>query len=406
MTSPVTRRQVLAGGAGAAIAAAVGSALPSRAWASPAPGPAVSHGAGASPVLVVVSLYGGNDGLNMVIPFDPAYMAARPTLGYKPTEALSISSEFGLHPNMAGLANAFASGTLAIVQGVCYPAPDHSHTSSMTKWQSGDPTGTDPSGWLGRVLDQLGDPTLGISIGSNLPLILSGRSIRGLCVPSGGLSVPLDRNAANAYAYMAAAGGRPGVLGSIGGTDNQLVGASGEIARILGSAPKVSVAGGSLGGQLAVVSRLIQGGAPTLMYEVSLGGFDTHVNEKNNHAALMGDLDRALTGFMASLGPARSRVVAMTYSEFGRRVAQNASSGTDHGTSAPVLVLGDRVIGGFYGQAPSLSNLDSGDLAVTTDYRQVYATAIGSHLGIDPAPALGGHFDDLGLIGAKPPAAS
>jgi uncharacterized protein (DUF1501 family) len=146
------------------------------------------------------------------------------------------------------------------------------------------------------------------------------------------------------------------------------------------------------------VSRLIQAGAPTRIYEVSMGGFDTHVSEKSNHTNLMAQLDAAMSGFQASLGAAAPRVVTMAYSEFGRRVAQNASGGTDHGTSFPVLVMGDGVVGGFHGQAPSLAKQVSGDLAVTTDYREVFATLLGAHLGLDSVKPLGGTFDDLGFI--------
>ncbi|HVM67319.1 MAG TPA: DUF1501 domain-containing protein, partial [Acidimicrobiales bacterium] len=147
--------------------------------------------------------------------------------------------------------------------------------------------------------------------------------------------------------------------------------------------------GGALGGQLDVVARLIKGGAPTEVYSVALGGFDTHAGEKANHDRLMGELDAALSGFLSSVAAVPGVVVA-TYSEFGRRVASNASGGTDHGTAAPLFVAGTGVKGGFYGAQPSLTDLDQGDLKFSTDFRSVYATLAGGVLGTDPAAVLNG----------------
>ena len=392
----LSRRQVLAGGLGAAATTMTG-----RLWARPAA--AVSSGGAVTVprerVLVVVTLSGGNDGLNTVIPYgDPLYQSQRPSLAWSASQVIPLADGLGLPTTMGGFGRAWTEGTLAAVRGVSYPNPDHSHFSSMAKWQSADPSGQSLSGWVGRLLDKLGNPRLAVSIGSTLPLLMTGEKVRGVTVPTGGLSLPLSRPGSSAYTYMATAGSRPGVLADIAATDRELTSVGTDLSRILAAVPRTKVAGGSLGPQLDLVSRLIQGGAPARIYQVSVGGFDTHVNEKSAHASVLGQVDQAVTSFLTSLGPHQPRVAVMAHSEFGRRVAVNASSGTDHGTSGPVFVVGQPVKGGFYGEEPSLSDLVSGDLKVTTDYRDVYATLLGPLLGFDPSGPLGGRFNDLGFI--------
>jgi uncharacterized protein (DUF1501 family) len=393
----LSRRQILAGGLGVAATTASG-----RLWARPAAAAASGSspvGVPAERVLVVVTLSGGNDGLNTVIPYgDPIYQSQRPSLAWAASQVIPLADGLGLPTTMGGFGRAWTDGTLAVVRGVSYPDPDHSHFSSMAKWQSGDPSGQALSGWVGRLLDQLGDPRLAVSIGSTLPLLMTGEKVRGVTVPTGGLSLPLSRPGSSAYAYMATAGARPGVLADIAATDRELTAVGTDLSRILVAVPRTKVAGGSLGPQLDLVSRLIQGGAPARIYQVSVGGFDTHVNEKSAHASVLGQVDQAVTSFLTSLGPHQARVAVMTYSEFGRRVAVNASSGTDHGTSGPVFVVGQPVQGGFYGDEPALSDLVGGDLKVTTDYRDVYATLLGPLLGFDPSDPLGGSFNDMGFV--------
>jgi uncharacterized protein (DUF1501 family) len=393
----LSRRQVLAGGLGAAATTMTG-----RLWARPAAAATSASDSVRVPaerVLVVVTFSGGNDGLNTVIPYgDSIYQSQRPSLAWSASQVIPLADGLGLPTTMGGFGRAWTDGHLAVVRGVSYPNPDHSHFSSMAKWQSGDPSGQSLSGWVGRLLDKVGNSRLAVSIGSTLPLLMTGERIRGVTVPTGGLSLPLSRPGTSAYTYMATAGPRQGVLADIAATDLELTSVGTDLNKILASVPKTKVAGGSLGPQLDLVSRLIQGGAPARIYQVSVGGFDTHVNEKSAHASVLGQVDQAVTSFLASLGPHQPRVAVMTYSEFGRRVAVNASSGTDHGTSGPMFVVGQPVAGGFYGEEPALSDLDNGDLKVTTDYRDVYATVLGPLLGFDPAVPLGGRFNDLGFI--------
>jgi uncharacterized protein (DUF1501 family) len=149
------------------------------------------------------------------------------------------------------------------------------------------------------------------------------------------------------------------------------------------------------------VARLIKGGAPTQLYAVALGGFDTHASEKDNHARLMGELDASIDGFLKAFDgdPKGDHLIVVTYSEFGRRVSANASGGTDHGTAAPLFVVGRPVKGGFYGEQPSLTDLDQGDLKFNTDFRSVYATLLDKVLGVDPKAVLaGGTFPTLGFF--------
>ncbi|HEX5268021.1 MAG TPA: DUF1501 domain-containing protein, partial [Acidimicrobiales bacterium] len=314
-------------------------------------------------VLVIVTLSGGNDGLNTVIPYsDPVYQSQRPSLAWGASQVVPLADGLGLTPTMGGLGQAWTDGRLAVVRGVSYPNPDYSHFSSMAKWQSGDPSGQSLSGWVGRLLDKVANSRLAVSIGSTLPLLMTGEKVRGVTVPTGGLSLPLSRPGTSAYTYMATAGPRQGVLADIAATDLELTAVGTDLSKILAAVPRTKTTGGSLGTQLDLVSRLIQGGAPTRIYHASIGGFDTHVNEKSSHASVVGQMSQAITSFLTSLGPHQPRVALMTYSEFGRRVAVNASSGTDHGSSAPVLVVGGTggpVVGGFYGDEPALSNLDN-----------------------------------------------
>jgi uncharacterized protein (DUF1501 family) len=167
-----------------------------------------------------------------------------------------------------------------------------------------------------------------------------------------------------------------------------------------GAAGTGQYGGGPLDGQLALVARLVKAGSPTRVYGVNLNGFDTHANEKDTHARLMGELDKGVSGFFKDLGdhPAAGRVVLMAYSEFGRRVAANASGGTDHGTAAPVFVAGPAVKGGFYGDEPSLADLDQGDLKFTTDFRSVYATLLQEVVGVDAKTSLGSSFPPVPFL--------
>jgi len=360
--------------------------------------------AAGTPILVVVTLYGGNDGLNTVIPYtDPIYFSSRPDISYKAETMLPLDAELALNPNMAGIKGLWDQKKVAIIRGVGYPKPDHSHFSSMAKWQSASPERHVNSGWLGRWLDsQPEDPMLAISLGSVLPPMLAGTKISGSALPLGGLVIPkgalatqciqLSKTARTDSKLMAAAATSMRNLFSVSTSIQPILKLPAPVATDL---PTVN--GGNAGGdsnlsqQLDVVAKLISAGSPTKVWSVSLGGFDTHANEANAQAELLGVVSTSLTRFMSQLKSTTrlNDVTVMVYSEFGRRVKGNASQGTDHGTAGPMFIIGEKVKGGFYGDQPSLSKLIDGDLAVTSDFRDVYATVLESVLKSSAEQSLG-----------------
>jgi uncharacterized protein (DUF1501 family) len=344
-----------------------------------------------TPILIMVTLYGGNDGLNTVVPYtDPIYFSSRPDISYAPEKVLKLDEQLGLNPAMTGIKSLWDQKKVAIVRGVGYPKPNHSHFTSMAIWQSGAPISRLNSGWLGRwVESQEVDPMLAISLGSVLPPLLAGEKRSGSALPLGGLVIPTGTFAKDCQK-----------LAKVASTDNKLMAAAATSMRTLFSVSNTvtpvlkmpapvsdelpTVNGGNAGGdsnlaqQLDVVAKLIAAGSPTRVWSVSLGGFDTHANEANAQAALLGTVSAALSRFTSQMKTtSRGKdIVMMVYSEFGRRVKGNGSQGTDHGTAGPVFLIGDRVKGGFYGDQPSLSKLVNGDLAVTTDFRDIYSAVL------------------------------
>ena len=360
--------------------------------------------AAGTPILVMVTLYGGNDGLNTVIPYkDPVYFSSRPSISYKAETMLPLDAELALNPSMTGIKSLWDQKKVAIIRGVGYPKPDHSHFSSMAKWQTASPEKHISSGWLGRWLDsQPEDPMLAISLGSVLPPLLAGNKISGSALPLGGLVIPKGTFATQCIQLSKSAKADSKLMAAAATSMRNLFSVSTSIQPVLKSPAPVALDlptanGGNAGGdsnlsqQLDVVAKLIAAGSPTKVWSVSLGGFDTHANEANAQAELLGVVSSGITRFMSQLkSTTRSNdVTVVVYSEFGRRVKGNASQGTDHGTSGPMFVIGERVNGGFYGDQPSLTKLIDGDLAVTTDFRDVYATILESVLKSPAEQTLG-----------------
>jgi uncharacterized protein (DUF1501 family) len=359
-----------------------------------------------TPILVAVTLYGGNDGLNTLIPFnDSLYFSSRPDISYPAEKLLKLDSSLALNPSMTGLKSLWDAKKVAIIRGVGYPKPDRSHFSSMAKWQTGNPVSHVSSGWLGRWIDtQATDPMLAISLGSVLPPLLTGAKKSGSALPLGGLVIPTGQLAMDCAKLSATSSSDSKLMSLAASSMKNLFNISDSITPILKKpAPGVleelpTINGGNAGGdsnlgqQLDIVAKLIDAGAPTRIWSVSLGGFDTHANEANAQAALLGVVSESISRFMTQLkSTTRSRdVVVMVYSEFGRRVVGNASQGTDHGTSGPMFIIGENIKGGFYGDQPSLAKLVDGDLAVTTDFRSVYATILEKVLKAPPERILNG----------------
>jgi uncharacterized protein (DUF1501 family) len=370
-----------------------------------------------TPILVIVTLYGGNDGINTVIPYgDPAYHDARPDFAYTADQVHRLDDALGLNPAMPGLAGLWDNHQLAIVRGVGYPQPDHSHFRSMDIWQTASPQTPVTTGWIGRWLDLSGDdPTRAVNIGSVLPPLAVGAA-------GAAAALSLDSSAAFPADLATAITG----LGKPDATDTEqqitvarsycaerTVEATfrpvldGSPSGDAGTDPDDNGGGASAGGkpnllqQLNLVARCVKAGVPTTVYTVSLGGFDTHADEKATQETQLGVLDTALSSFLADMAgdPNGRNVVVLTYSEFGRRVGVNASHGTDHGTAGQVFIAGVPVHGGFYGDQPSLTDLDDGDLKSTVDFRSVYSELLSGVLLADPVAVLGGRYPALGVLG-------
>jgi uncharacterized protein (DUF1501 family) len=295
-----------------------------------------------SPILVLVTMYGGNDGLNTVVPYgDPAYHDARPELAYSADEVLHLDGQFGLNPGMTGLADLWKQQKLAIVRGVGYPRPDHSHFRSMDIWQTGSPETPVPSGWVGRWLDTAGDdPLLALNIGEVLPPLAVGTK-----ATAAALSVGKSTSSAMTAAVLtgfatpdAADGPAARLVVASYAAQQRCEQTFGHLTSDSGDEAFGDAAGNgqraALSAQLQVVARCIKADVPTRVYAVSASGFDTHADEKVAQTAQLTQVDKAITAFRSALAgsPRQRDVVVMAYSEFGRRVRANASEGTDHGT--------------------------------------------------------------------------
>jgi uncharacterized protein (DUF1501 family) len=349
-------------------------------------------------VLVIVSLYGGNDGINTLIPYaDNAYHDARPELAYAPGDVLRLDQQLGLNPAMKGLAQLWNQRQLAIVRGVSYPQPDHSHFRSMDIWQTASPAEPVSTGWIGRWLDATGDdPLRAVNIGAVLPPLAVGAKCTAAALARGGVPGSAEKFDT--------------VMSALGNDDPDDTPAMAAVCKAyraarttdttLTSVKPATGSHNSLAAQLSMVANAVKARVPTRVYTVQLGGFDTHANERETQQRLLQSFDEAVTPFLQEMaGDSYGKnVVLLAYSEFGRRVRANASQGTDHGTAGPVFVAGVPVKGGFYGEEPSLTNLDSGDLKFTTDFRDIYYELLSRTIGTDPAPSVGAGRTSLGFL--------
>ena len=384
-------------------------------------------------ILVVLQLAGGNDGLNTLVPFaDDAYHKARPRLAKKEKELITLNDHVGLNDSLPFLGSRFKEGNLGVVQGVGYPNPNRSHFVSTSIWETADTANRSSTGWIGRYFDNAcsgADPTVGISLNKTQPESFGALKNPGVCLSSPELYRWIHGGGEKAQAeeFFASlnspeeeegpvdgasidmpAGGKPGGIqgeSNLAFLERVAMDARVSSAKILELAAKhrsrVSYEGTPISRSLNMVSRLIAGGMPTRVYYVSHGGFDTHNQQVNSHDRLLGQLDRALKSFFADLkqqGNAE-RVVLMTFSEFGRRVSENASAGTDHGRASCLFVAGEGVKGGLYGKYPSLTDLDQGDLKHTVDFRGVYASVLEGWMKTSAKPVLRGDFPKFGIIG-------
>lgn len=392
----VTRRRFLlaSGVVGAGALAAGGGVL---AWSE------LHRAAAAAPlepgkgILVLLTMYGGNDGLNTVVPAaDPAYQSARPGLAYSESEVLDLGDGLGLNPSMTGMHGLWQAGKLAIVRGVGYPNPNHSHFVSMDIWQTASPADPQTSGWLGRWLDAQPDDELralrAVSLGGTLPPLLAGTRTAGSALPVGRFRLPKGPQSSALHALGASSSQDCPYAAYAAQDTADLFTVADAFGPVLPARKASSTS--ALAQQLDIVASCIESAVPTQVYAVSLGGFDTHAAEKGTQSALLGQLSAAITAFQQriSSGSRARDVTLVAYTEFGRRVAANANEGTDHGTAGPVFVVGEGVRGGFVGEQPSLTDLDQGDLRFGTDFRSVYASVLTQVLAADPVRSLGAEF--------------
>lgn len=360
-------------------------------------------------VLVIVQLSGGNDGLNTVVPIgNDIYYRERPRIAIKAAHALPLTAEAALHPALVGLKRLYDDGYLAVLHNVGYPNPDRSHFRSMDIWHSASPASEYwHTGWIGRYLDAhcpshpCQAPAL--ELGDAISLALKGQQRKGIA-----LREPAELYAATRSAYFA----EYAAAAPVATNDAPLAYLQKTMADAIASAEYIFEKSGvkpstanypdtPLGRQLRTVASLILGEADTVVYYLSLGSFDTHINQPVQHQRLLSQLDAALAAFAADL-KAQGRwsdVLVMTFSEFGRRVSQNASGGTDHGTANLMFFLGGALRRpGLLNALPDLNDLDQGDLKFTTDFRQAYATVLERWLETHSQPILGQAFELLDFL--------
>lgn len=380
----------------------------------------------AGKVLVLVQLTGGNDGLSTVVPFgDDGYGRARTSTRIAADAVLEIDDYRGLHPDLKGLKRHYDAGHVAIVEGCGYPDPIRSHFKSYEVWHTASARGRSAGeGWVGRLAgvawpkDET--PELVVHVGATAPY-----SVFSLAHPPVIFQTPqsyrwISPETDDLDAYRKAAeedsvrlvasrkekskSGKTGSEAAIDRLRGVLSDANDSSARIrrasVSYVPGAAYPADELGDSMRVVASLLDARIGSRVVSVELGGFDSHNDQRAQHDGRMRSLDAALTAFLDDL-KGRSiadDVIVVVFSEFGRRVQENGSRGTDHGTAGPMFVLGQKVKGGLYGKHPSMSELDAGDLVFTTDFRSVYATAIERWFGVDSAKVLGTKYPLLGMV--------
>lgn len=368
-------------------------------------------------VLVLIQLAGGNDGLNTVVPYGrDEYYKARPGIAIPRGQVLKLNDELGLHPAMTGFKELFDEGQLAIVQGVGYPSPDRSHFRSMDIWHSARPEALDTrDGWLGRSLDLQFDQGARVA----LPALSIGTDKLPLALLSQRISVPTIRdprqyqlqlpgqqaNQSQILKHIQTAADRPAPaqsdLAFVRATTKAAVSSSLELKRVAANYQSaVSYPGSRLSNNLKTVAQMIASNFGPNIYFVSHDGFDTHSQQLNAHSTLLNELSSSVTAFVRDLAGHKvaNEVLVVTFSEFGRRVAENGSLGSDHGAASQMFAISPQVKAGVRGSHPSLTDLDDGDLKFATDFRSVYSTLLDQWLRIDSQKVLGRRFAPIELL--------
>jgi len=411
----LSRRHFLRSSIGGAAAIGVGSMIPECFVNAVA-----NEGNSNERILIVIQLSGGNDGINTVVPYaDDAYRAVRPKLAIATSDVLKCDDDVGFHPSLKGMRELLEAGKLAVVRSVGYDEPNRSHFESMDIWHTcrrkSEPR---PDGWIGRFLD-----AQAIESGGDVPALHLGHEQQPFAIASKKIRVPTvrelsefqlqgkDRQSLRSL-LSASVTNEMSQRATIPGQSNDLLSflQSSSTSALEASQRVAEAAGGyasesrypetELGGKLRTIAQLIDAGLTTRVYYVQLDGFDTHAQQAATHAILLREWSDAVSSLIRDLdahGHA-DRVCVMTFSEFGRRVAENASEGTDHGTAGPMFLCGGGVKAGLFGNRSSLIDLQEGDLKHEIDFRQVYATVLQSWLGTEPSPILGGEYSTLPIL--------
>jgi uncharacterized protein (DUF1501 family) len=415
-----SRRSFISRGLGIAV---LGGTIPSflRTAAFAQPLPALGTTIDPGNVLLVIQMGGGNDGLNTVVPYgDDAYHRVRPVIGIPENAVLKIDDRIGLNPVMTGFDDLFKEGRIAIVQGVGYPNPNRSHFEATQIWETASPESVATNGWLGRYLDKTvatsaaGAPNAldpnaiftAVSLGDTVPTALIAQHVD---VPAIGTLGSFGYNTGKDAASKAEAGvlydgAKPGQSPYLALLETTARTAlhGGDLLRgkISGYVPAVEYPKDPFSQQLELAAQIVGSNVGTRIIFVSIGSFDTHAGQRAQQDRLLGYLSQGLRAFYSDLAAhqLQDKVLAMTFSEFGRRVQQNASNGTDHGTAMPLFIVGGKVKGGVYGEHPSLTDLDDGDLKHAIDFRSVYATVLERWLGHDTTGIIAGDYDTVAFV--------
>ena len=365
--------------------------------------------------LLLLQLTGGNDALSMIAPYgDDGYNAARSSIRIGKNEVIKLDDYRGLHPNLKGLKTLWDDRRMAIVEGCGYPNPIRSHFQSYEVWHTASHKGRlAGEGWVGKLCDEAWakdeTPELVVHLGQTAPYSVYSPTHPALTFQTPASYRWVGPESEDMQAYRKAAeddaqelekqrkkdSGRDAMLKRLRGVLEDATESSIKIRRAaVDYKPRTPYPDDDFGEALRIAASLIDARVGSRVISLELGGFDTHQNQRGQHDNLMKRLDTGVTAFLNDLKgtPAGDNVIVMTVSEFGRRVKENGSRGTDHGVAAPMLVLGTRVNGGLYGKHPSLTDLDDGDLKFTTDFRSVYGTVIERWFGTDHSKVLGAKY--------------
>jgi len=363
-------------------------------------------------VLVIVNFQGGNDGLNTIVPFaNPAYYRYRPTLGVAAGDVVRLNDQIGFNPALTPLKALYDAGKVAIVQGVGYPDPVLSHFRGTEIWQTAAPEKYLSTGWLGRYLDEANLPAdnlfNAVALSDVLPEVLVSEKVDVPAIQQlQGYGLASDRNVANRAAFHEFVQDNrvpfaSPYLAHVAEIEDHAQRGAQELPNLVaGYKTDATYPATPFGRSLALAAQIVGSKLGTRVLYVTLGSFDTHTTQKATQDRLLADFANGMTAFYADLAAHGNdgRVLTMTFSEFGRRVGENASRGTDHGTAAPAFLIGGGVKGGLYGSHPSLDDLDNGNLKYNTDFRSIYATVIERWLGRAPSGIIAGSFPTIGAL--------